>query len=150
LAHCADSPFPLDVICPIRYAEPLAPAVAAKRAGVPLDWSLLQSSLNAIAAKSDVMIIEGVGGVMVPMDEKHTVLDVARWLQLPAIVVARPDLGTINHSLLTVNALRSASVAVAGVVINRYPTDTPDTAQETNPAAIEKWGQVRLLCPDAG
>jgi dethiobiotin synthetase len=146
LAHHADSPFPLDVICPVRYAEPLAPAVAAERAGIPLDWSLLQASLETMSAQSDVMIVEGVGGVMVPMDDRHTVLDVATWLRLPTIVVARPDLGTINHTLLTVNALRSAGVPVAGVVVNRYPTDTPDTAQETNPAAIEKWGKIPVLC----
>jgi dethiobiotin synthetase len=146
LAHHADSRFPLDVICPIRYTEPLAPAVAAERAGVPLDWSLLQTSLDAMSAQSDVMIVEGVGGVMVPMDDRHTVLNVARWLRLPTIVVARPGLGTINHTLLTVNALRSAGVSVAGAVINRYPTHTPDAAQETNPAAIEKWGQLPVLC----
>ena len=146
LAHAADSPFSLATICPIRYAEPLAPAVAAQRAGVPLDWSLLQLSLNKISAESDVIIIEGVGGVMVPMDEQYMVLDVARTLALPALVVARPGLGTINHTILTVNALKLAGVKVAGVVINRYPTDTADTATETNPAVIEKWCEVPLLC----
>jgi dethiobiotin synthetase len=147
LAYCADSPFPLDVICPIRFAEPLAPAVAAQRARVPLDWSLLQSSLARIVAASDVMIVEGVGGIMVPMDDQYTVLDVARWLALRTVIVARPGLGTINHTLLTVNALRSANVEVAGVVINRYPTDTLHAAVETNPAEIEKRGRVPLLCP---
>jgi dethiobiotin synthetase len=146
LAYCADSPFPLDVISPIRYTEPLAPAVAARRAGVPVDWSLLQSSLDRITAVSDVIIVEGVGGIMVPMDDQYTVLDVARWLALRTVVVARPGLGTINHSVLTINALRSANVEVAGVVINRYPTDTPDAAVETNPAEIEKRGRVPLLC----
>jgi dethiobiotin synthetase len=92
------------------------------------------------------MIVEGVGGLMVPMDAKHTVLDVAQWLRVPAVVVARPSLGTINHTLLTVNALRTAGVTVAGVVINRYPTDVVGTAEETNPRAIEKWGKVPVLC----
>jgi dethiobiotin synthetase len=152
LAHWADSTVPLNAICPIRFAEPLAPAVAAERAGVPLDWSLLQASLSTLASASDVMIVEGVGGVMVPMDDRHTVLDVARWLGLPTIIVARPGLGTINHTLLTANALRGAGVRVAGVVINRYPTDTPDTATETNPAAIQKWGETSVLAlvPDEG
>ena len=138
--------FPLDVICPIRYIEPLAPAVAAERAGQPMDWLLLQSSLSTMASSSDVMVVEGVGGVMVPMDEQHTVLDVARWLALPTIVVARPGLGTINHTLLTVNALRSAGVRVAGVVVNRYQVDSFDVAQQTNVRAIEKWGKVPVLC----
>ena len=80
--------------------------------------------MNMIARDSDVLIVEGVGGIMVPMDAKHTMLDVARWLKLPAVVVARPNLGTINHTLLTVDALRGAKVKVAGVVINRYPAET--------------------------
>jgi dethiobiotin synthetase len=110
LAHHSNTPFPLDVICPQRYAEPLAPAIAAERAGIPLDWESIQRSIDAIARESDVLLVEGVGGIMVPMDPKHTFLDVAIWLRAPALVVARPALGTINHTLLTVNALRPAKV----------------------------------------
>ena len=146
LAHCADARFPLDVICPQRYAEPLAPAVAAERAGRPLEWDAVQRSLRMIAGESDVMIVEGVGGALVPMDATHNVLDFARWLQLPAVVVARASLGTINHTLLTVNALRAAGVRVAGVVVNRYPPDGASVAEETNPRAIERWGKVPVLC----
>jgi dethiobiotin synthetase len=145
LGQAIGSRFPLETICPIRFVEPLAPAVAAERAGIPLDWSLLQDSLDTLASQSDVMIVEGVGGIMVPMDNRHMVLDVAGWLGLPTIVVARPGLGTINHTLLTVNALRAAGVAVAGVVINRYPADR-DVAEQTNPAAIEKWARLPVLC----
>jgi dethiobiotin synthetase len=100
---------------------------------------------------SDVMIVEGVGGIMVPMDRDSTVLDFAVGLGLPAVIVARAGLGTINHTLLTIAALRNAGVRVAGVVINRYPTDTADAAEETNPRAIERWGsllggEVPVLC----
>ena len=146
LAHCADAPHPLDVIAPQRFAEPLAPAVAAQRLGVSLDWEAINRSLRLVCANSDLLIVEGVGGLMVPMDEKHTMLDLARWLRLPAVVVARPNLGTINHTVLTTDALRGAKVKVAGVVINRYPADTPGAAEETNPRAIEKWGKVPVLC----
>jgi dethiobiotin synthetase len=146
LAHCADARFPLDVICPVRYAEPLAPAIAAERAKEPLDWEAVNRSIAAMSGSSDFMIVEGVGGLMVPMDERHTFLDVARWLKLPTVVVARPNLGTINHTLLTVNVLRSAGVNVAGVVINRYPAQNADVASETNPRAIERWGKVPVLC----
>ncbi len=146
LALCADAKHPLDVICPQRYAEPLAPAIAAQRARRPLDWETIDRSIAAMSRDSDVMVVEGIGGLMVPMDAKHTMLDVARWLKLPAVVVARPALGTINHTLLTVNALREAGVKVAGVIINRYPAETASIAEETNPAAIEKWGKVPVLC----
>ncbi|HZK82879.1 MAG TPA: dethiobiotin synthase, partial [Humisphaera sp.] len=70
LAHCANAAAPLDVICPQRFSLALAPAVAARREGRPMDWEAIQQALNEIAAQSDVMIVEGVGGVMVPMDEK--------------------------------------------------------------------------------
>jgi dethiobiotin synthetase len=146
LAHCADSPHPLDVIAPVRYAEPLAPAVAAERLKEKVDWAPVRRSLRAICRDSDVLIVEGVGGIRVPMDQTHTVLDVAEWLALPAVVVARPGLGTINHTLLTVDAWRSRDVPVAGVVINRYPAESADVAEETNPRAIEKWGKVPVLC----
>jgi dethiobiotin synthetase len=146
LAHCADTPFPLDVVCPERYAEPLAPAVAAERAGIPLDWQSVQRSVDAITGESDVLIVEGVGGLMVPMDPRHTFLDVCKWLGSPTVIVSRPALGTINHTLLTLDALRRAGVRVPGVVINRYPPETPPAAEETNPRAIERWGKTRILC----
>ena len=145
LAACADARFPLDVICPQRFVEPLAPAVAAEREGVTLDWDAIARSIAIMSASSDVLIVEGVGGVMVPMDARFTVLDMARWLGAPAVVVARPGLGTVNHTLLTVNALRSVEVAVAGVVVNRYKTDGASVAEETNPRAIERWGAVPVL-----
>jgi dethiobiotin synthetase len=146
LAHHADARFPLHVVCPACYAEPLAPAVAAERAGEPLDWEAVARSVREMAAASDVMVVEGVGGLMVPMDAQTTFLDVATWLKLPAVVVARPGLGTINHTLLTVGALRRAGVRVAGVVVNRYPPESADVATETNPRAIERWGKVPVLC----
>ena len=145
LAHHADSAFPLDVVCPVRYAEPLAPAVAAQRAGEPLDWSAIGRALSTIAADSDVTIVEGVGGVLVPMDDHHTVLDVMVALQLPTVIVARAALGTINHTLLTVGAIRAAGVPIAGIIINRYPAENPSTAEETAPDIIQHWARVPIL-----
>ena len=145
LAACADARFPLDLICPQRYTEPLAPAVAAQRAEQPLDWSIIDSAIQQMCRESDVIIVEGVGGIMVPMDDQHTVLHVAHWLGLPTVIVARPALGTINHTLLTAGALRAANVDIAGVVINRYPAESADTAEETNPAAIEQWSGIPVL-----
>src|SRR5690606_23828265 len=115
-----DVAYPLDIICPNRYAEPLSPNVAAERAGVPMDWEAVQRSFDLMSRDCDVLLVEGAGGIMVPVDERHLMLDLAAWLAAPTVVVARPGLGTINHSVLTVVALRSANVPVAGVVINRY------------------------------
>ncbi|HET6247313.1 MAG TPA: dethiobiotin synthase [Tepidisphaeraceae bacterium] len=145
LAHCADAAAPLDIICPQRFAEPLAPAVAAERAGRKLDWESIDRALREIASQSDVMIVEGVGGVMVPMDGKVLLRDVIQWLGLAAVVVARPGLGTINHTLLTLTALREARIPIAGVVINRYPADNASVVEETNLRLMEKWSKVPLL-----
>ncbi len=146
LAHCAGARDPLDLICPQRYAEPLAPAIAAMRAGRPLDWQSIDRSIALMSAHADVMVVEGVGGLMVPMDPGHTFLDIALWLKMPTLIVANARLGTINHTLLTLHALRSRGLKPAGVVINRYPADTPGAAEETNPRAIEKWGKIPVLC----
>jgi len=145
LASCADARFPLDIICPQRYREPLAPAVAADRANQPLDWPAIDRSLKLMTAQSDVIVVEGVGGILVPLDRQHTTLDLARWLNLPTVIVARPNLGTINHTLMTLEMLRQAGVTIAGVVINRYPAESASVAEETNPRYIERYGKVPIL-----
>jgi dethiobiotin synthetase len=146
LAHHADARHPLDLICPQRYVEPLAPSVAARRAGRPLEWEAIDRSLRIMQEGSEVMVVEGVGGVLVPMDDKYTVLDMIGWLGLPTVVVARPALGTINHTLMTVRTLRAAGAKVLGVVINRYPAEMPGVVEETSPREIERFGRVPILC----
>jgi dethiobiotin synthetase len=146
LAHCSDTRHPLDLVCPVRYLEPLAPAVAAERAKAPVDYEAIARSLRIMSADADLLLVEGVGGILVPLDATHTVLDLARALDYPVVIVAHAALGTINHTLLTLQMLRQADVAVAGVIINRYPPGTPGLAEETNPRAIEKFGKVPVLC----
>ena len=146
LAHCADTAFPLDLVCPQTYVEPLAPAVAAERARQPLDWSAIQRSIDLMSPESDVLIVEGIGGLRVPMDETCDFRDVASWLGSPVVIVARPGLGTINHTLLTIESLRAKNIPVAGVVINRYIPDPASIAEETNPRVIEKRGKTSILC----
>lgn len=146
LAAASRTRHPLDLICPNRYAEPLAPSVAAKRVGLPVDAAAIDRSVRLMSGDADVLIVEGAGGVFTPLDRTHTVLDLLIGLRLPAVVVARPGLGTINHTVLTTRALRAAGVTVAGVVINRYPPDTAGVVEETNPAEIERIGDVPVLC----
>jgi dethiobiotin synthetase len=93
----------------------------------------------------DIVLVEGVGGVMVPIDEQHTILDLAVEFDLPTVIVARPRLGTINHSLLTIEAVRSAGLPVAGIVISGYDAQTADVAEETAPCVICNFSQTNLL-----
>lgn len=145
LAAASDTRYPLDLICPNRFEEPIAPAVAARRAKTPMDWDAVARSIKLMSADSDCMIVEGAGGVMVPLDEKHTMLDLIIAMGLPVVIVARASLGTINHTLLSINVLGHAGVRVAGVVINRYPAETAGVAEETSPREIEKFGKVPVL-----
>jgi dethiobiotin synthetase len=145
LAAAADTRHPLDLICPIRYAEPLAPAVAARRAQQPVDWDAVQRSIDIMSQNADVMIVEGAGGVLVPLDDALTVQDLIVKLGAPAVIVARPGLGTINHTALTAASLIAAGARVAGVVINAYPAEMPDAAEETNPAEIERLTRLPVL-----
>ncbi|MDD5134779.1 MAG: ATP-dependent dethiobiotin synthetase BioD, partial [Phycisphaerae bacterium] len=87
----------------------------------------------------------GIGGVRVPITEDTDVLPLAKAFNLPVIIVARPNLGTINHTLLTIDAVRAANLPLAGVIINGYDENTKDFAEKTGPAVIEETGRVKIL-----
>jgi dethiobiotin synthetase len=132
-------------ISPLSYEAPLAPAVAARLRGEPLALGrVLEATAEALAWWSDqgvgVMVVEGVGGLLCPLAEGATVADLAIALDYPLIVVARRGLGTLNHTLLTVEAARHRGLRVAGVVLNAAePGATPDRlAEQTNAAELAR------------
>jgi len=151
LAHFADCKQPLNVINPIRFAAPLAPAVAAQEAGEPIDWATLERSLAVLERESDALLIEGVGGVMVPLDPqrpKYTVLDFISALGYPVVIVTRANLGTLNHTALTVRALKQAGCRIAGLVLNGYivdPVETDDPSIASNRLWLEKLTGIKTL-----
>ena len=114
-------------------AEPIAPHEAARRAGMAIDMAKLDPP-----PCDGPLVVEGAGGLMVPLDEKSFVIDLARELELPLILVARSTLGTINHTLLSLEAIRRRGLPLAGVVVNG-----PETPH--NRAAIERYGQVEVI-----
>jgi len=119
----------------LRYLEPaLAPAVAAREAGVDLQYSDLLAGCEAAVAAAEVGIVEGIGGLRVPLADDREVIDLVADLGLPALVVARSGLGTLNHTALTVAALERRGVTVRGVVLNDYRG--ADLAERTNPRAL--------------
>jgi dethiobiotin synthetase len=128
---------PLELLTPITLRLPLAPGVAAAREGVAVDLGQIAAALHELAGRYDFFVIEGAGGLYVPLiGTSFLVLDLIRWLGLPLLVVARAGLGTINHTALTVMAAREQGIEVAGVVLNRG-SQTPNLAEQTNPAVIE-------------
>lgn len=116
-----------------RYPDPLAPAVAARRAGLPaVTLATATAAARELAADHDLVLIEGAGGLLVPLDDSGGTLgDVAATLAAPVLVVAAAGLGTLNHTALTAEALRSRGLACAGLVIGAWPAE-PDLAARCN------------------
>lgn len=144
LAHCADAEVTLDSINPVRYAGDLAPMVAAERSKRPVDWAAIDAGLERVRQTSNWLIVEGAGGLLVPIDRKKNMADLAATVGLPLVIVARPGLGTINHTLLTVEAAERRGLRIAAVVINRYHPHSATLAEETNPDVIARLARIKI------
>lgn len=129
----------------LQLSEPLAPAVAADRAGVTLDPDHIEARIRQLRNDGYAIVVEGAGGVMVPLSWGYTVLDLAQACDLDAVVVARAGLGTLNHVAMTVMMLRSHQIPIRGIVLNGRGA-VPDVAETTNPAALGRMLHgVRIL-----
>ena len=144
LAHCADAEVTLETINPVRYAGDLAPMVAAERCKRPVDWGAIDAGWEQVRQTSDWLIAEGAGGLLVPIDRKNNMADLAARLGLPLVIVARPGLGTINHTLLTIEAAKQRKLKIAAVVINRYHPHSATLAEETNPEVIARLARIKI------
>lgn len=136
---------PDDVICPQRFLAPLAPPLAARAEGRFVDFEVLVRGMDWWQGRADLMIVEGAGGLLAPVTETNTAADLAKALRYPLIIVARCGLGTINHTLLTIEAARSRGLAVAGVVLNQSHPDDDWSLAESNAIEIETRGSVSVF-----
>ncbi len=122
---------PIEKICPYRFAEPLAPSIAAARAESRIEIDHLLDVYREISSKYDVTLVEGAGGLMVPILPSYTFCDFARVCDLPILVIAANRLGAINHLLLTLEHAMCKDLSVLGYVLN-CPTSERSLAAETN------------------
>ncbi len=141
---------PRDQVAPLVFAEPMAPPVAARRAGTPLTPAAVTLAVAGALAwwadRAEVMVVEGVGGLLCPLAEGWTVADLAVLLDYPVLIVAHRGLGTLNHTLLTVEAARARSLRVAGVVLNGARPPVDPAVEATNAAELaRRLGGVALL-----
>ena len=131
------------LVNPVCFKEPLAPTTAAARTRATISIPRILQAFRKLAACHDVIIVEGVGGLLVPLTSHATVADLARQLGLPLVIVARPGLGTINHTLLTVQAARAARLRVAGIIVNHAQSLPRDPMSRlawcTNPEALRRF-----------
>ncbi|HUU51109.1 MAG TPA: dethiobiotin synthase [Nitrospinota bacterium] len=135
---------PLELINSYSLEKPLAPSVAAKREGIEIDADKILSDYKKLKGRHKFLIVEGLGGLMVPIKKGFFVSDLIKLMKLPALVVTRANLGTINHTLLTVNHATHLKIKVFGVIINHLSKDR-GLAEKTNPGVLKELLGVPII-----
>lgn len=135
LAACARASLSLEQICPYRFAPPVAPSVAAALANTVIEPRRIIEIFKHTAATHDFTIVEGAGGLLVPLVGRYTFADLAKDLEVPLLVVVGSKLGALNHTLLTLQVAQSLALPVAGYIVN-HPTPTSDIAIQTNTGVL--------------
>lgn len=135
---------PPEAVCPYRLRAPLAPAVAARLEGAHVDPAAVRERYDDLASRYDLVVVEAAGGLLVPFSEGVDMAALAVMLDLPVVVVARPGLGTLNHTLLTLEAAHRRGLTVLGVVLSGFPAE-PGIDALTNPGVLERLSPVPLL-----
>ncbi len=144
LKEAAGSGDDLDLISPYTFEAPLAPEVAARMEHIKIDIDLVDRIYQNLLRKHDIVVVEGAGGVLVPITKNFFYVDLIKKWDVPTLVVSRLGLGTINHTLLTCTFLKSQGVKVAGVILNNVdgPLNLPE---KTNPEIIKEYLDAPLL-----
>ena len=143
---------PLDQVCPVRLKPTAAPLQAARITGQVLDINFILENFSKLQAKYDQILVEGIGGLLVPLTSDYSISDLIKDMKLPLIIVSRFSLGTINHTLLTVKAAQETGVEIAGIILN-HSEDRPLSEIELGQASlIQELSNVTILgeCPFLG
>jgi len=140
-----------ELVAPSRYGPAVSPHLAASLAGERIDPARLLAGARTAAEQGHTLIVEGVGGLLVPLADAYTVRDLAAALGLGVLIAARPALGTINHTLLSIEAARAAGLDVRAVVLTPWPPE-PSELQRSNRETIARMGavEVQTLAPVPG
>jgi dethiobiotin synthetase len=132
-------------ITPYCFASPVAPSVASETENRVISTAVIMEAFAKLLAKYGTVVVEGIGGILVPIRRDFFVIDLVRELNLPLIVVSKPSLGTINHTLLTVNYALNMGVTVSGIIMNFTRPQGGTIAEETNPHVIQQMCPVPLI-----
>lgn len=145
LMKAISSPDPIERVNPIFLEPPLAPSIAAEISRVEIDLSKIWKAYAKLSSQHEFMVVEGIGGLLVPIKGKFLVSDLIKRLNLPIIVVSRPGLGTINHTLLTIRCAKSHGIEIKGIIINSLKKERISLAERTNPEIIEELSGIPIL-----
>lgn len=131
-------------VVPVVFREPVAPLVGSRLEKRSFDWTSLDRSFRSMKQAHDLTLVEGSGGLAVPLSKGVTVAEMAKRWKLPLLIVARAGLGTLNHSALTIEYARSRRLRILGVVLSGA-TKRPAAAERTNPQVLEEMTGVPVL-----
>ena len=134
-----------EFINPISLEQPLAPSVAARLSNTKIDTDKINTAFDTLCERHEYMIVEGIGGLLVPIDEYYFIVDLANEIELPLIIVCRPTLGTINHTLLTVSYAREHGLEVKGVIVNESTENCDAVVKKTNIDEIKRLTGLPIL-----
>lgn len=140
-ANCGQAP---EDVAPWRFGPAVSPHLAEQLSDLEIDPDDLVAQAHGQAERAEAVVVEGVGGLLVPLAKEYLVRDFAGELGLPIVIAARPGLGTISHSLLTIEAARAVALRVQAVVLTPWP-DEPSTMEWSNMETIERFGEVPVI-----
>jgi len=133
------------LMAPYTYEPACSPHLAGRLAMEYPEIKGITGALNILESRYDCVLVEGAGGIYAPLNEKETMLDLMKAVGYPVLLVAHRGLGTLNHTLLSIETLRNAGLSIAGVILNEVEDVEPDFIKHDNPAAIEAFGRVHVL-----
>lgn len=136
---------PVELVTPFMFREPAAPLVTAKNSNRIISIEKIMECFNELCRRHTFMIVEGVGGACVPITKDFFIGDLISMLGLPAIIVSRPDIGTINHTLLTIDYLRKKDITIEGVIINYTRRIRKSIAEKTCGKIIEELSGIKVI-----
>jgi adenosylmethionine-8-amino-7-oxononanoate aminotransferase len=139
----------IELINPCYFQKPLAPLTASEIEGIKIDITTIRTSFDELCKRHDFVIVEGIGGLLVPLNEDYFVSDLILELNIPAIIVSSPGLGTINHTLLTIRHAKEIGIEIAGIIFNKSKRVVRQVhhslAEKTNPSIIERLSGIPIL-----
>ncbi len=133
-----------NLLCPYRFLLPASPHLAARAENKRISASRIKMSFKFLSKKFDFIIVEGIGGALVPLDNSNLTIDIAKKLNLPVLIVAQNKLGAINHTLMTVEALKSRKIKISGILFNNFKNQDGKILRD-NPRIIGKLTGIRIL-----
>jgi dethiobiotin synthetase len=144
LRLAADSPQADDSVSPYRFGPAVSPHLAAAEAGIQIEPLRLLAACRRAAEDGDVLVVEGVGGLMVPLAQNYLVRDLAAALGFPLLIAARPGLGTISHTSMTIECARAAGLYVRAVVLTPWP-ESPSAVERSNMQTLAELGELDVF-----